>query len=88
MDLVIEVVANLLRIRGDDFHLCNSQFQSFQEPALSSIEGFNRFAPFKALRQFKVQGSRVQEKSNSIETSESQELIESGSLPLPGRAPR
>jgi hypothetical protein len=22
-------------------------FQTFQEPALSSIEGFNRFAPFK-----------------------------------------
>ena len=35
MDSVIEVVANRLRIRGDDFHPCNSQFQSFQEPALS-----------------------------------------------------
>jgi hypothetical protein len=38
MDSVIEVVANRLRIRGDDFHPCNSQFQSFQP--------FNRYAPF------------------------------------------
>jgi hypothetical protein len=33
-------------------HLCSSQFQSFQT--------FHHFAPFKALRRFKVQGSRVQ----------------------------
>jgi hypothetical protein len=25
-------------------------FQTFQTPALSSIEGFNRFAPFKSFR--------------------------------------
>jgi hypothetical protein len=42
------------------FTHANSQFQPFQELALSPIEGFNRFAPFKALRRFKVQGSRVQ----------------------------
>ena len=34
------------------FHVCSSQFQSFKP--------FNRFASFKALRRFKVQGSRVQ----------------------------
>ena len=38
MDSVIEVVANRLRIRGDDFHPCNSQFQSFLP--------FHRYAPF------------------------------------------
>ena len=38
MDSFIEAVANLLRIHGDDFHVCSSQFQSFQS--------FNRFAPF------------------------------------------
>jgi hypothetical protein len=49
------------------------RFQTFQEPALSSIDGFNRcahqlrvtfqsfnrFAPFKALRRFKVQEFKV-----------------------------
>jgi len=29
-----------------------SSFQTFQKPALSSIEGFNRFAPFKTFREF------------------------------------
>ena len=33
-------------------HLCSSQFQSFQS--------FHRFAPFKALRRFKVQRFNVQ----------------------------
>jgi REP element-mobilizing transposase RayT len=34
-------------------HLNSSQFQSFQKPALSSIEGFNRFAPFKRFEKNK-----------------------------------
>ena len=37
MDSFIEAVANLLRIHGDDFHLCSSQFQSFKS--------FNTFKP-------------------------------------------
>jgi hypothetical protein len=41
MDTVIAVVANLLRVRGDDFYLCSSPFQSFQP--------FNRCASFKTL---------------------------------------
>jgi hypothetical protein len=30
VDSVIEALTSLLRIRGDDFHVCSSQFQSFQ----------------------------------------------------------
>jgi hypothetical protein len=59
---------------GTSFNLESSQFQSFQP--------FNRFAPFKALRRFKVQGSRVQRTSNSIGTSKSQELTEARSAAL------
>ena len=51
MDSIIEVVANLLRLRGDDFHVCSSQFQSFQ--------------PFKASRQFNVQRFNVQSRSQA-----------------------
>jgi hypothetical protein len=42
MDSFIEAVANPLRIHGDDFHVCSSQFQSFKP--------FNRFASFKAFQ--------------------------------------
>jgi hypothetical protein len=39
MELGIEVAANLFGIRGDDFYVCSSPFQSFQP--------FDRYAPFK-----------------------------------------
>jgi len=42
-------------------HLCSSQFQSFQT--------FHHFAPFKALRRFKVQGLRVQGRSSGSRLS-------------------
>jgi hypothetical protein len=35
-------------------------FQTFQTACPEPIEGFHRCAPFKALRRFKVQRSRVQ----------------------------
>jgi hypothetical protein len=41
------------------------------------FRSFNRFAPFKALRRFKIPGSRVQRKNKSIGTSKSQELTKS-----------
>jgi hypothetical protein len=44
---------------------------------LLSFQSFNHYAPFKAMRRFKVQGSGVQEKRNAIGTSKSQELTES-----------
>ena len=46
MDSIIEAIANRLRIRGDAFHPCNSQFQWFHEPAMSGLKGLNRYAPF------------------------------------------
>ena len=63
MDSIIEAIANRLRIRGDAFHPCNSQFQSFQPfnryaPFITEIspfqafQSFNRFAPFKTFREF------------------------------------
>jgi hypothetical protein len=36
------------------------------QPALSPIEGFNRFAPFKALRRFKVQKFNVQSNFEAV----------------------
>ena len=44
MDSVIEVVANLLIIHGDDFHLCSSQFQSFKP--------FNTFQPSQNMPRY------------------------------------
>ena len=46
MDSFIEAVANLLRIHGDDFHVCRSQFQSF-----------NRFASFKSFQTLFLTGN-------------------------------
>ena len=37
-------------------------FQTFQEPALSSIEGFNRCAPFKTLKSAKTRCLTSQKK--------------------------
>ena len=49
-----------LEIRGDDFHACSSQFQSFQ--------AFNRFAPFKMFKSQRLgEGGDV---SGILETSE------------------
>jgi hypothetical protein len=53
-------------------------FQTFQTPALSSIERFNRCAPFKALRRFKVQGSRVQRELPRFENSRNVEIPQVG----------
>ena len=45
MDSFIEAVANPLRIHGDDFHVCSSQFQWFDELTMSGSI-LNRYAPF------------------------------------------
>jgi len=39
-------VLERLGIEIDDLRQTESPFQPFQKPALSSTEGFNRFAPF------------------------------------------
>ena len=49
MDSFIEAFANLLRIHGDDFHVCRSQFKSFKS--------FNRFAPFKSFQTLSLTGN-------------------------------
>ena len=45
MDSIIEAIANRLRIRGDAFHPCNSQFQWFDGLTMSGFI-LNRYAPF------------------------------------------
>ena len=61
MDSIIEAIANRLRIRGDAFHPCNRQFQSFaSQPCPEFYEGFDRYAPFNALTA--VQSSRKSSK--------------------------
>ena len=62
MDSIIEAIANRLRIRGDDFHPCNSQFQSFQPFIRYApfITGISPFQSFQSSQQFKVQKFNVQ----------------------------
>jgi hypothetical protein len=40
--------------------MCNRPIPGRAPSHKSAFQSFNRFAPFKALRRFKVQGSRVQ----------------------------
>ena len=50
------------------FTHANSQFQPFQESALSPIEGFNRFAsfkPFNRFASFKTYQANIRSKSSS-----------------------
>ena len=59
MDSFIEAVANLLRIHGDDFHVCSSQFQWFQSfnrfaPFITGISPFQSFKPFNRCAPFKT----------------------------------
>ena len=63
MDSFIEAVANLLRIHGDDFHVCSSQFQSFQSfnrfaPFITGISPFQTFQTFNRCAPFKRSGQR------------------------------
>jgi hypothetical protein len=64
----------ILEIRGDDFHACSSQFQSFQ--------AFNRFAPFKMFKSQRLgEGGDV---SGILETSvvKRREILRGRSLSL------
>ena len=47
MASIIEAIANRLRIRGDDFTNVVASSNRSSQPALSLIEGFNRYAPIK-----------------------------------------
>jgi hypothetical protein len=49
MDSFTEAVANLLRIHKAAFHVCRSQFKSFNP--------FHRFAPFKSFQTLSLTGN-------------------------------
>ena len=52
MDSFIEAVANPLRIHGDDFHVCSSQFPIVQAVQslrfVQSVSGYRRFQGFQS----------------------------------------